>query len=405
MIKRLSLISMCIAGTAQAMVFDNRFLPLYLKPFVRRCDALSHVRVQPFFMHADRAFSDDGSLSIPAINGFYDQRVLARALVEAGFPQPLRSDLQLRTSIPWNRRGRLDAQGVALLYEQSLIPCLSLGINIAFAHVAMRHRFSLTGSDEQLPRGDKEYLYQAKEAMHQQLGIEPALFSKTMFGDVDLYLRFGSIWDYTLMFRRIDASVKCGVYVPSASERDLSNPAAITLGGNKHWGVYGGFESQWELKEDLTVGLMFRAIKRLKKTQTLRLPLLSEPEEYGVLKGPVEVDPGWTFVFNPSVDSAHLRRGLGLQASYTLVAHLHDTYADRRSIELQKKYPARLSQENTSWGAEYISIGAYYDFEKVHECPSLYPKISLSWDIPVNWLVSKRAAKTTCVSLMFDLDF
>ncbi len=403
MIKRLLLV-LGIAGTSQAMVFDNRFLLLYLKPFTRRCDALSHVRVQPFFMHADRAFSDI-DMSIPDINGLYDQRVLAQALVDTGHPQSLRSDFRLRTCIPWARHGRLDAQGIAFLYEQSLTPWLSAGVDMAFAHVAMRHQFALSGAEEQLPPGDKEYLLQAKEAMHQQLGLRPALFSKTLFGDVDLYLRFGSIWDYTLKFRRIDASVKFGVYVPSATARDLDNPAAIPLGGDKHWGVYGGFESEWELKEDLSIGLMFRAIKRLKKTQQLRIPLLTEPQEYGVLVGPVEVDPGWTFVFNPSVDTAHLRRGLGLKAGYTLVAHLKDTYSDCRPTDFRKKFPGNLVKHDSSWGAEYITIGAYYDFEKVYECPSLYPKISLYWDIPVNWLVSKRAAKTTSVSLMFELDF
>jgi hypothetical protein len=402
MMKRL-LVVLGSLSTLQAMVFDNRFLPLYLKPFVRRCDALSHLRVQPFFMHADRAFAEDGEMPIPNINGFYDQQVLARALVDAGFSESLRSDFRLRTSIPWNRRGRLDAQGIALLYEQSVAPWCSLGVNVAFAHVAMRHRFTL--SDEQIAEGDKEYLLQAKDAMHKEIGLRPALFSKTLFGDIDLYLRFGGIWDYTLRFRRIDASVKFGVYIPSASERDLANPASFSLGDNKHWGLYGGFESEWELREDLSVGLMFRAIKRLEKTQTLRLPVLTEPQEYGVLCGPVSVAPGWTFVFNPTVDTAHLRRGFGLRAGYSLVAHLEDSYSDRRPVEVQNKFPLKLPQSFSSWGAEYISIGAYYDFAKVHDCPSLYPKISLYWDIPVNWLVSKRAAKTTSVSLMFELDF
>ncbi len=404
MIKRLLFLS-CIAGSAQAMVFDNRFLPLFLKPFTRRCDALSHLTVQPFFMHGDRAFEEDGVSSIPDINGFYDQKVLARALVDAGFPEPLRSDFRLRTSIPWARRGRLDAQGVAFLYEQSLTPWMSVGINTAFAHIAMRHRFSLTGAEEQLPPGDKEYLYQVKEKMHQELGLCPPLFSKNLFGDVDLYVRFGYIWDYTLMFRRIDASVKMGVYIPSASERDLANPAAITLGGNKHWGIYGGFESEWELKEDLSVGLMFRAIKRFEKTQNLRMSLRGEPQEYGVLVGPVAIDPGWTFVFNPSVETSHLRQGFGLKAMYTLVAHMHDTFVDRRPLALQQTFPSKLPEGCSSWGSEYLTIGAFYDFEKVRECPSLYPKISLYWDIPVGWLVSKRAAKTTSVSLMFELDF
>ena len=406
MIKRLLIVTL-IASSAQAMVFDNRFLPLFLKPFTRRCDALSHVRFQPFFMRADRAFSDGVRLDIPNINGTYDQRVLAQAMTDVGFDNPLRSDFRLSTSSPPALRGRLEAQGLALLWEQAITPWCSFGLDVLFAHVSVRNQFFLTGSDRQLPIGDKEYLFQTQEKMHQDLGVCPPLFSKTGFGDIDFYIRLSQMWDYTLKFRRIDASLKLGVYIPTASERDIRNPASIALGGNKHWGIYAGIENEWELKEDLSAGLMFRAIKRFEKTHCMRMPLLSEPAEYGVLVGPVRVDPGWTFVFNPYVNIAHLREGLGLKALYTLVAHLQDTFIDKRPTDVQRKFPSRIGAREScsSWGSEYVSIGAYYDFGKVRECPTLYPKLSLYWDIPVNWLVSKRAAETHSVSLMLEFNF
>ena len=62
-------LSLLMYGTVQAMTFDNRFLPLLLKPFNRRCDAPSHFSVQPFFMNADRAFHEASRLSIPDIDG------------------------------------------------------------------------------------------------------------------------------------------------------------------------------------------------------------------------------------------------------------------------------------------------------------------------------------------------
>ena len=109
MIKCFVALSLLMYGTVQAMTFDNRFLPLLLKPFNRRCDALSHFSIQPFFMNADHAFHEASRLSIPDIDGTYDTAVLARALVAAEFDNPLRSDLQLRPSIPWSRKGRLNA--------------------------------------------------------------------------------------------------------------------------------------------------------------------------------------------------------------------------------------------------------------------------------------------------------
>ncbi len=406
MIKRLICATLCVS-TVQAMVFDNRFLPLLLKPFTRRSCDLGHIRLQPFFMQADQAFSSGFRLEIPDLCTTYDQAVLARTFVEKGLDNPLRSDFLVRPSIKWQRKGRLDAQGLAFLYEQPLTNWWSVGINTLFGHVAIRHQFLLTGAESNLPQGDKNYLLQSKEAMHEALGICPPVFSRIGFGDTDLYMRFGGIWHYPYKFRRIDFSMKCGLLIPSAQERDLSNPASIPFGGNKHWGIYGGFESDVELKEDFSVGLMFRAMKRFERTSCLRMPLLSEPPEYGSIAGQFCVDPGWTFVFNPHVTVSGIRDGFGVTALYTLIAHLDDTIIEKRPSSLQRSLPAntQLVECCSSWGSEYVSIGAFYDFGKVRDCPTLYPKISLYWDIPVDWLVSKRAAQTNSVSLMLEFDF
>ncbi len=407
MIKRLLIFAVIYAGSAYAMVFDNRFLPLYLKPFTRRVDAPYHVRIQSFFMHADRAFSDTERLNIPDIDGIYDSVCLARALVATGFENPLRSDFRTRSSIPWTRKGRIDAQGVAFLWEVPLGCYVSVGLNALFAHVSSRQEFFLRGADLQLPPGDKEYLFEVKERMHKLLGIKPGLFSRTGFGDVDLYLRFGDRWDYCFKCRRIDAALKAGVLAPAAKERPLNNPAAIALGGERHWGAYIGLEVESELKEDLIVGLNARASKRFKKTRTARMPFDCEPFHYGALVGPLTVDPGWTFVFNPYVSVEGLREGFGLKAQYTLVSHLRDRLTDSRSQQKRQEQPANLAPLCTlsSWGTEHVTVGAFYDFGLVRDRPCLYPKISAYWDIPVNWLVSKRASKTHSVSLMFDLNF
>jgi len=404
MIKRL-VYALCIVGSAHGMVFDNRYMPLLLKPFYRHTDAPFHQEFQAFFINADRAFSDGFPLSIPDIEGIYDQRVLAQGLTNVGFSDPLRSDFRLRTTIPWGRTGRLDVQGLAYHWEVPLGSWAFLGANCFFAHVSMRHEFFLTGADEQLPAGDIEYLYQVKERMHKDLKVTSALFSKTGLSDIDLYLRWYHEWEYVLKSRRLAAGVKFGTYIPSGVKRDVDNPASIPFGGNGHWGVYGDFQGTWELKEDLTAALMVRAIKRFEKTEVMRMPLLNEPVQYGILKGPVTVNPGWTFVFNPSVDIAHLRAGLGVKILYTLVAHLRDEFHDRRSLEQRERFPSHIPAEFSSWGAEHVTIGAYYDFDSVSECNPLYPKISAYWDIPVDWLVSKRSTRTSCVSLMVGLDF
>jgi hypothetical protein len=275
-------------------------------------------------------------------------------------------------------------------------------------HVASRHEFFLSGPDASLPDGDREYLLTLKEKMHKELGICPSVFSKVGLGDLDLYLRFGSEWDYCFKFRHIDAGFRVGVIAPTGQERDINNPASIPFGGNKHWGFYGQLESEFELKEDLSVGFWFRAQKRLSKTQCMRMPLfldkglLNLPPEYGTIVGPAYMDSGWTVIFTPYVEIAHLRRGLGARVIYSLIAHTSDRLYDKRDRRSPRSNLSFINNRS-SWGSEYVSIGAFYDFGEVRTY--WYPKISLYWDIPVDWLVAKRAARTNSVSLMFEMDF
>ncbi len=410
--KKLICLLMVLTGTSlKAMVFDNRFLPLLLKPHTRLWDAPSWIRIQPFFMFADRAFSDGERLNIPDLDGHYNEVSIARGLVKRGLPDPLRSELRLRESIPWTRKGRIDAQGLAFMYEQALGCYVSVGFNTFFAHVTSRHDFLFREGDLHLNEGDRNYLFAVKEQMHNELGVTPPLYSHTGLGDIDLYLRLGNRWEYTCKFRRIDTALRLGLIVPTASETPINNPAAVPLGGEKHWGAYLGFEGEFEFKEDLIGGLQLRASKRFRRTSIRRMPFGDEPSHYGAVVGPLEVDPGWTFVFNPYASFEGLREGFGLKAQYTLTSHLEDSFCDKRSEEFKERIKAELRplKERSSWGSEYVTIGAFYDFGKVWEGTDgywrLYPKISAYWDIPVNWLVSKRAAKTNSVSLMVELDF
>lgn len=406
----LCLVALFTTTTLKAMVFDNRFLPLLFKPHTRRLDAPSWVRAQSFFMFADRAFSDGERLNIPDLDGTYNQVRVAQGLVALGLPNPFRSDWQTRDRIPWTRKGRIDAQGVALMYEQALHCYLSIGLNTFFAHVNSRADFLMRATELQLSEGEREYLFALREYMHKELGVSPPLYSHTGLGDIDLYLRFGNTWEYTCKFRRIDTALRVGVIIPTAAETPLNNPAAVPLGGEKHWGAYLGYEGEFEFKEDFIGGIQARAIKRFKRTSIRRMPFGIEPSHYGPVVGPLEVNPGWTFVFNPYFSVEGIREGLGLGAQYCLVSHLKDTFIDRRTEEEKARIPTDLGllHERSSWGTEYITVGAWYDFGKAGEgdtCRSLYPKISAYWDIPVSWLVAKHAAKTNSVSLMIELDF
>ncbi len=395
-----------------SMTFDasRGFLPLYFKPFTHRPQAYLNFRVQPFFMRAERAHGDFDETSLPNIDGTYDQVQIGRALVATGHPNLFPSRLRALTSIPWRREGHLDAEGIAFYLE--LLPgwChpsgfyFSSGMSFLFAHVNSAQEFCLDATNATNAAGSRQALFTLRERMDRELGVTPPLFRKTMFGDLDVYFRLGFFAEYICKVKRIDSGLKLGFIAPTADDININNPASISLGGNKHWGVYLGLENEIELKEDWVVGFQFRAIKRLSKTLTQRIPVDCEPTRYGAVVGPLHVDPGWTFVFNPYISLEGLREGFGLKVQYTMVAHLKDTLSDMRR---DKAVPVNLEpvRARSSWGSEYVTVGAFYDFNKNCEWAWWRPIISAYWDIPVDWKVSKRSAKTHSVSLMVELNF
>lgn len=408
--KRILIINLILfSSITNAMVFDNKYLPLYLKPFTRRIGSLGHFRLQPFFMRSDRGQGDLEDLTLPDIDGRYNQVEIAKVLVQSGCldQNPFRTDLQGISTIDWTREGRIDVQGLAFLYEHEF-PCnISAGINILMMHISSNHEFCLNGNNFNLMAGDREYLFNLKDFLNNKLCLTPPVFSRIGFGDTDFYLRWGMIWDYILKFRRIDAGIRIGGLAPTATPISINNPAAIPFGGTvaKNWGAYIQLDSEFELKEDWSFGLMLRASKRFPNTQNLRIPLGFEPTNYGALTGPVRLNPGWTFVFNPYIVFEGLREGLGVKALYTLVGHLEDRLTDMRN---DKTVEANLApvERRSSWGMEHVTICAFYDTSKFKDCRSWYlPTVSLYWDIPVDWLVAKKSAKTTSVSLMVETDF
>lgn len=430
------IISIFIAQNIGAMVFDNRFLPLYFKPFIYQASAASEFRVQPLFMRGERGVGnvndqlDGRKLGIPDIYGSYDLISLDKALQLADITQDslIRPDLRLEGNLPFKRPSRIDAQGSAFYYQQALTDYLSLGTDFLFLHINSRYEFRLPKNNN-FQFGDSFELFDTKARIHRHLGVTPPLSSQIAFGDLDVYLRIFAGWDYTCKFRKILGAFKLGMIAPTATDffsqnrRSVNNPAAIPLGGYGHWGIYGGLELDFELKEDLDASVYFRAIKRFKRTSIERMPTLAgEPLNYGAIIGPVQRDPGWTFVINPVVNFHGIQNGLGFRIMYTGVAHLKDSFIDKRnnckpsqanntsladiSIDSPKCQVdfARLA-ELSEWGMEHVTLCAFYDFSYFEVCPKYRPTLAVYWDLPFNGLFEKNVPRTNVLSLAFEMSF
>lgn len=393
----------------KAMVYDNRYVPLIFKHFIRRPGAIVHTQFQPYFFRADRSFGDFDEFGYPEFNGRYNLAEIARALVENGTfsSSPVRSDYRGISQINFNREGRLDAEGLAFFYERFLTCNLAVGTSMLFMHANSRHEFLFENDCLPFPDlgpGDRTYFFLLKDKLNRALGVTPPLWSKTAFGDADIYLRYGLAWDYTLKFRRIDVGLKLGMLAPIAPPAPLDNPAGFAIGGDRHWGIYGEAIVDFELKEDWFFSLLGRVSKRFARTQIKRMPVFTEPTNYGAVVGPLRTDPGVTIAFAPIATIEGLRDGLGAKLQYTLIHHFKDKLEDKRN---DKSVPVHLDpvEARSSWGSDYVTASVFYDFAKMRDCRWYLPTVTAALDIPVPGRLAERSAKTYGISLLLETNY
>ena len=412
----IKLLLLMTTGSALAMVYDNRWLPeLGWRPLMKKKGARGQLMLQPVFWIAESANDDDqgqetgrppsdDGLPLFAINGNYNQITLNRALTTAGIAaSTFRSDLEgSGGSLNWFMNGIIRAQALNVTYFQNLLPHLSWGCNFFFARV--KSALTLTANPPDFSRfspGQKQELLEENNTIQDILGLSPRVATVTGISDIELYIRCGAVADYKYKMRHVDVGINLGMLIPSALPINYNNPASIPLGGNGHWGMFVAADGQFELKDNFACGVMLRLNKRFSKTTNRRMIQLTEPQNYGVLYGKSEVDPGLTTIFSPYVQVAEIRSGFGLQLQYYLVYHSPDIWYDRRRT-VQRFANTDLTERRSEWGSEYVSVSALYDFAKDSKERSMKPIVSVAIDIPVQFLVAKRSAKTYGISLMVE---
>lgn len=398
-----------ITANLYAMVYDNRFFPLYPHIYQRTSIKPSVVGGDIFFMLANDAAQDtDESVGIPEILGLYDQTKLANAIVELGRSNPfIGTGLEqfIGRSIPWHLKGKIDAQGVALAYNIFLTNNVSVGATLFAMHVFSRINFQLAQNSLDLTPAQFKQMDELRRSMQASVGLEAPKWDHAGFSDIDAYVRFGNIWNYTYKFRRIDAGLRTGLLIPTGVMREVNNPASVPFGGNGHWGAYMNGDLELELKEDWMVGLVGRISKRFEKQKNARIPIADEQPLFGAVFGQVRVDPGITFIAVPYIRLEDIRDGLGIQAKYTIVTHFDDLITDARFGD--KMPEAQLGPWNnvTDWTSEYLTLNVFYDFSRVRVDKFYAPSFSFMWDIPIQAFLTERVSKTHRISLGIAFNF
>lgn len=410
-----------LCGNMQAMVFDNRYVPLIAQPFFSNKDCVWDYGVRGIFFGSKKTLNPDiaslsgDELPLFVINGAYDMTILDRALQRAHITNQslLNPTLQAIPTIPWRQEGKLSFQGVAFETFVNVTDYFGLGGSIIGGKMDAHLELELDGN---YSPGDRQEIFDANTRIHELLNLCPPCFDKGEFGNIDLYMRFHAVREYWHKFHRIDLGFNFGFLIPTGNNLFVANPAAVPL-NNPYFGIYGAFDGTLVLKEDFIFGLFLRANKRFGRTVTTRMPVEmaidgvnpvnypAEPLNYGTLVGPAHITPGWTLIFSPRFEITGLRDGLGFNIAYVLTKHWKDTIQDRRSAEaISASAPANtcIMEKLSSWGSDYLSFAALYDFgyDKLHA--HYAPIVSLIVDIPVKGLVAERVMKTHGISLRIE---
>jgi hypothetical protein len=378
-------IILCFFQIGHATIYDDRFIPLFAP--------------QQFFIEGLPSAYELDFVAITASD------TLATSLLEITGKSPLRSDL-LGRELPFFVNGRIQGEGFFMRYCQAFAKYFTLGCEFYFFKTNSRQTFRLDLEKvKNLKPGDINEIERSRRLAFEEIGLISTVAPQHGLSDIDIYLRGGKQWYYTLKCRKIYAGLTVGGFVPTGVKRDIFNPASITYGGDGFGGVYVKGDALFELKEDIKVGFLLEIIKRIPRTVTARMPMVaSEPYIFGPIIGDAHINPGATLGFSPYFVLENLRGGLGLGIHYTLVSHWQDCWQDRRK---NKTIPVDLSQviKTSKWGADYFTIDVFYDFGKQNTKRIIDPIIFFRWDVPSMLFVSHNVPKTNKIALGVELAY
>jgi len=414
------LISPFLLAFDSTAIYDNRFIPLFDPPRLSLDGTDSVFGAYPMAATASVAFSDrdEGKeVGIPEIYGTLDLIKLDNALgIKGCVDETVRLDPSLRGGggVPWHINGKLQFQGISFWYHQGITDYLSAGATWYFLRANAHDNYQRIDTNLILGTGDREELERKRRAIMDALGLCPGQWGDAGFGDIDAYFRLGKRWDYRARFRRIDVGLRVGMLAPTGVIRAENRVPSVPFGGNGFWGVYTALDLLLEPKEDLKVCLLARVSKRLPRETCRRFPVDCEPQIFGATMAQVKIDPGLTSIVAPCVILENLRGGFGLALQYTLVYHLRDSWkcvsitdcAFKEALTPEKIKENTCNVEKaTKWGADYITLDAFYDFGRMKIFREFDPVVSLRWDIPRSMIVASRSAKTNRLSLGVEVAF
>lgn len=299
-----------------------------------------------FYISSSSAYKrDGGTIGIPELWGKYD---LQNVLYSLNQLQPTFNPIAQITgspksvfagaSMPFKVDGKTRAAGLSMQIHQPL-PWwyLSIGAWIPVMHVNTMTRYSFdvnafnnahktTLTQDQILQADA-----IRRLTHEAAGFKQNTWQAGGFGDLELYLRWSRLFEHKLLMKSISVCAQGGLLAPTSPSAKTSIPNSLAFMGDRHWGLYLDFIPEFELKQDLRVGLMLGWTHQFSTTEERNIPVFNEPAIYSSLVGRLEQKKGETFKISPYLMLENLTDGLHFQARYCFLAHTRDSWKDKRT--------------------------------------------------------------------------
>jgi hypothetical protein len=381
----------------------SRYLPFLERPEEYVTQGKSHVYPALFITSASTAFrSMGGNGGIPELWGMYNLKnvissvAAARKSVYNPFAnEPGYTDFNEK-DLRFSMNGKIKSRGLILSAEKvfsrrsNWLKNFSAGFFIPLMIVNTSMRFSLDKENSHADArsatdAEVDLFDRVRRKVHNDLGLKDDNWSKTGLGDLDLHIGWRRYFDHVLKMRSIDLNLRGGLLVPTSQKRDKNFPSSIPFMGNGHWGIYGDLVSEFELKQNWKLGVMFALIKQFDRTYDRRIPYLHEPPMFSALSGNVKVDRGITAKASTYFTLENLMDGLHSQFRYTFLRHCADVWDDKRDDKSVKSYLestdsnapfVRSTRKYMSrWKYHYITLEVIYDSVEAMRNWFLKPKI------------------------------
>jgi len=377
----------------------------------RTPDKMSLVRGSVFFMTADEARNCDGvPIELPELGGEFDLVRLNTAMQTVGITNPLFLSEWSTLELPYRTEGKQRVTGFDFIVEYALSKHVSLGAACSLMHMHGRCNYCVTSKAQQqvgICSGGRLYpgrefdLERARLNANSLLGICAGEWNETGLSDTELYIRAGSINEYSWKFKQVDLSGQLGIILPTGIKKNIYSPASVAAGGNGHLGFYVRFDGELELTDDTFLGLWLNLTKRLPKTQLQRMPINCEQLAFGVLVDRAWVNPGCTIGISPYVLVDDIQDGFGMYGAYMIAYHFEDQW------RYNGTYSPRLCRlgEASKWINEYFTLGLNYDSTKTPRIREYGPRVFFEWTLPTDIFAARRVAKNHRITLGVEFHF